>query len=107
MMRPSKAVATSVILAASVLLPSAAQAYVGPGAGLSLLSALWGIIAAIGIALFFVLMWPIRRMMRRRKERLSSSSSEPTSPAQSQAQQVQHEESQARRSSDSHLPPSF
>lgn len=50
-------------------LPLAAQAYVGPGAGLSLLSALWGIIAAIGVALLFVIMWPIRRMRRRRRAR--------------------------------------
>lgn len=46
---------------------AAAQAYVGPGAGLSLLGALWGVIAAIGAALLFVVLWPIRRMMRRRK----------------------------------------
>lgn len=44
-----------------------AQAYVGPGAGLSLLTALWGLIAAIGVAVFFLVMWPIRRMRRRNK----------------------------------------
>lgn len=56
-----------VILAAS--LPQFAQAYVGPGAGLSLLSALWGIIAAIGVAVMFMILWPIRRMRRRQKAR--------------------------------------
>nr|WP_298415598.1 hypothetical protein [uncultured Halomonas sp.] len=109
MMRSSKAVATSLIVTASVLFPFAAQAYVGPGAGLSLLSALWGIIAAIGIALFFVLMWPIRRMMRRRKERLVSPSSQstPTTPSpQPQAQQNQREVSPTSNSSDSAPPPS-
>lgn len=52
----------------ALILPLAAQAYVGPGAGLSLLGALWGLIAAVGVALFFIIMWPIRRMRRRRKE---------------------------------------
>ncbi|MDW5375454.1 hypothetical protein R6258_00850 [Halomonas sp. HP20-15] len=55
------------VLAAS--LPLAAQAYVGPGAGLSLLSALWGVIAAIAVAVLFVVMWPIRRMRRRHRAR--------------------------------------
>ena len=53
---------------AIMLAPLAAQAYVGPGAGLSLLGALWGVIAAIGAALLFVVLWPLRRMMRRRRE---------------------------------------
>lgn len=71
---------------ALVLLASAADAYVGPGAGLSLLTALWGIIAAVGVALFFVFMWPIRRFLRSRKQREASvhdspppNSSEPAS----------------------------
>lgn len=51
-----------------LILPLTAQAYVGPGAGLSLLGALWGLIAAVGVALFFIVMWPIRRMRRRKKE---------------------------------------
>ncbi len=109
MMRSNKVVVTSLILTASVVFPFAAQAYVGPGAGLSLLSALWGIIAAIGIALFFVLMWPIRRMIRRRKERLASSlpQSTPTTPSpQPQVQQNQREASPTRHSSDSVPPPS-
>lgn len=50
---------------------AAAQAYVGPGAGLSLLGALWGVVAAIGAALLFVIMWPIRRMRRRKREEAS------------------------------------
>lgn len=49
------------------VLPTAAFAYVGPGAGLGLLGALWALIAAIGTALVFVLAWPIRNMLRRRR----------------------------------------
>jgi len=44
-----------------------AMAYIGPGAGLSLLGALWGVIAAVAAALLFLLLWPLRRMMRRKR----------------------------------------
>ena len=49
------------------LLPTAASAYVGPGAGLSLLGALWALIVAIVLAVAFVVAWPVRRMMRNRR----------------------------------------
>lgn len=51
---------------AAVATPSMAFAYVGPGAGLSLLGALGALLAAIGAALFFVVAWPVRKMMRQR-----------------------------------------
>lgn len=47
--------------------PELALAYVGPGAGLSLLGALWALLAAVGMALAFILLWPLRRMLRRRR----------------------------------------
>ncbi|HEY9569098.1 MAG TPA: hypothetical protein VIR38_13480 [Thalassobaculum sp.] len=53
------------ILAAG--LPGIAHAYVGPGAGLSLVAAFWAILAAVGTILAFTLMWPIRRMLRNRR----------------------------------------
>ncbi len=40
-------------------------AYVGPGAGLSALGALWALIASIGIALGAILVWPIRFLIRK------------------------------------------
>ena len=43
-------------------------AYVGPGAGLSVLGALWGLILALLAALGFVLMWPLRRYRRQRAQ---------------------------------------
>jgi hypothetical protein len=49
------------------LLPEMAMAYVGPGAGISLLGALWGLIVGVVMALGIVLFWPIRMMMRKRK----------------------------------------
>lgn len=44
---------------------AAAVAYVGPGAGLSLLGALWGLLLAIGAALAFLILWPLRRIRQR------------------------------------------
>lgn len=66
-----------------------AAAYVGPGAGLSVVSALVGVLLAIGAAVVFIVGWPVRRMIRRRKlaaemrspvrdERREQTSSSPT-----------------------------
>ena len=57
---------------ALLLLPLSTQAYVGPGAGLSLLGALWALLVAILTAVFFIFAWPIRRMLRRRREALAA-----------------------------------
>lgn len=48
-----------------VVLP--AEAYVGPGAGITLIGAVIGLISAVFLALFAVLRWPIRRYLARRK----------------------------------------
>lgn len=50
-------------------LAAPAIAYVGPGAGLTLLGALWGLIAAIVMSVGFIILWPFRRFLfgRRRK----------------------------------------
>lgn len=47
--------------------PATAQAYVGPGAGLSLVAAFWAVLVAIGTVVVFTLTWPVRRLMRRRR----------------------------------------
>jgi len=61
--------ATTFVLVLTLMLSEAALAYVGPGAGLSLLGALWGLLLAIGTALAFVIVWPLRRARRRARER--------------------------------------
>lgn len=60
-------IGTTTLACAMLLIALPAHAYVGPGAGLSLLSALWAVLAAIVVAVGFVLMWPLRKMMRKRK----------------------------------------
>ncbi len=59
------------LAALALLLTSsdAALAYVGPGAGLSLLGALWGLLLAVASAIGFVIVWPLRRARRRARER--------------------------------------
>lgn len=55
------------LVCTSLLMPVAASAYIGPGAGLSLLAALWALVVAVVTALAFVVAWPVRRMLRRRR----------------------------------------
>jgi membrane protein implicated in regulation of membrane protease activity len=54
-----------IILATGTAAP--ALAYVGPGAGLSLVGAFWGLLVALFAAFAFVILWPIRRLIRRRR----------------------------------------
>jgi membrane protein implicated in regulation of membrane protease activity len=58
------------VAAVALLAAGPALAYVGPGAGLSVLGALWGLLIAIAAAVAFVVAWPVRRWLKRRRERL-------------------------------------
>lgn len=60
-MKSSKLFVAILLAAAS----APAFAYVGPGAGLTLLGALWGLLAAVGAVLIFVIAWPLRRWRKR------------------------------------------
>lgn len=62
-----------------------ALAYIGPGAGLSLLGALWGIVAAVLAALLFLLIWPLRRLLRRQRPAVERSGEAKRSSAQQQS----------------------
>jgi hypothetical protein len=46
---------------------TAAMAYIGPGAGVTVLGALWGVIVAIVLTLGAVVLWPFRILLRRRR----------------------------------------
>lgn len=50
------------------MLPSAALAYIGPGAGISVLGSLLGILGTIVIAVGAILFWPVRKVLKRRKQ---------------------------------------
>ena len=49
------------------LIATPATAYIGPGAGISVLGSLLGILATIFVAFGAILFWPIRKLLKRRK----------------------------------------
>ena len=51
-----------------VAVSPAALAYIGPGAGISVLGSLLGILGTIVVAIGAIIFWPIRRLMKRRKK---------------------------------------
>jgi len=55
-----------------------ASAYIGPGAGLSMLGAFWGLVVAVLAALSFLLLWPIRKAF---KKNTTASESDPEQKA--------------------------
>lgn len=94
-MRNMCAVLVIAILALTV--SHAALAYVGPGAGLSLLGALWGLLAAVGAALAFVIFWPLRQLRKRTREKRAAAEAHQESQAtQQQAPEQDSEELQRR-----------
>ncbi len=57
-----------VTLALVALSSTAAHAYIGPGPGLSMIGSFFTLAAGILIALFFVLLYPIRLILKKRKK---------------------------------------
>ena len=49
------------------LVATPAFAYIGPGAGITVLGALWGVVVAVVLALAALLVWPLRALFRRRR----------------------------------------
>ncbi len=62
-------IATFVLLAVTCAIPMAAHAYVGPGAGITFIGSLWGLVAVVGLAVVGILLWPFRSLLRRIKHR--------------------------------------
>ena len=56
-----------------MILTAGILAYVGPGAGLSALGALWGLIASLVMALGAILIWPIRFLLRKARKKKEAS----------------------------------
>lgn len=58
----------SVMLLSAVMVPGIAQAYVGPGAGVSAIGAALALIAAIFFAIVGFVWYPIKRLRRKLKK---------------------------------------
>jgi membrane protein implicated in regulation of membrane protease activity len=71
------------------LIATPAFAYIGPGAGITVLGALWGVVVAVVLALAAILLWPLRALLRRRRRSTrpadASASTEPEADAPSSA----------------------
>lgn len=63
------AIGTLISLAIISVTPPVAHAYVGPGAGITLIGALLGVVAAVGLAIAGILLWPVRSFLRRLKSK--------------------------------------
>jgi hypothetical protein len=64
---------TLILMTSLLLAPvSPAIAYIGPGAGISVLGSLLGILATIFVAIGAIIFWPVRKYMQRRKARHES-----------------------------------
>jgi len=62
-----------------MLLTTPAIAYIGPGAGISVLGSLLGILATIVVAIGAIVMWPLRKFLKKRRQ--PSSDAAKTEPA--------------------------
>jgi hypothetical protein len=56
--------------------PIAAMAYVGPGAGITLVGALWAVIVAFVFMLGGLVIWPLRALLRWRRNARAKSTTE-------------------------------
>jgi len=55
-------------MAVLFLYPGISMAYIGPGAGLTLISSLIGAVFAFVLALGAILFWPLRKLMKKMKK---------------------------------------
>lgn len=70
----------------ALALPATALAYVGPGAGLSVIGSLLAFFAAIIVGIFGFLWFPVRRILRKRKQAKEQASGEPESAPEMHAE---------------------
>lgn len=64
----AKSFGTLILALAFFAIAEPAFAYVGPGAGVSLLGAAAGLIVAILVAFGVIVLWPLRRFMKSRRK---------------------------------------
>lgn len=68
MVSPLRMAAPAMLMAMALsLVAGPAMAYIGPGAGLSVIAAFWALLMAVVSSLLFLALWPLRNRLRRRK----------------------------------------
>lgn len=55
------------VIAALVLQPTVAYAYIGPGLGVGVISTVLGFVASLAMVVVALIWYPIKRLFRRRK----------------------------------------
>lgn len=55
------------VFLAALLIAAPAEAYVGPGLGLGTIGTVLGILVSVGLALFALVWYPIKRMLKKRR----------------------------------------
>jgi hypothetical protein len=87
-LRPA-AIAAGLVIGTLFSVP--ALAYVGPGAGISVLGALWGLIVGVVVAVGVILFWPIKMMIRKSKAKKAAAAgaAEETAVADTAAEPAQ------------------
>ena len=70
-----------VVVSLGALWSAPAFGYIGPGAGITVLGALWGVLVAIVLTIGAVLFWPVRILFRRRRKESAKSADEQTAEA--------------------------
>ena len=57
----------NLVVIAIAMIPNAAHAYFGPGAGIGALAAVLGVIGAVLLGLFAIIYYPIKRAIAKKK----------------------------------------
>ena len=57
----------------------AVSAYIGPGAGISVLGSLLGILGTIVVAIGAIVLWPVRRLLKRKNQNKNDAANASTS----------------------------
>jgi hypothetical protein len=66
---------------AGLMLPGSALAYVGPGLGAGTLGVIIGFVGSILLALFAIVWFPVKRMLKKRQGDSAAAEQDSTSPA--------------------------
>lgn len=64
------------LAAALVFVPTMAEAYIGPGVGAGALAAVLGVIGSIFLAIFVLVFYPIKRLLKGRKAKSAKAQAE-------------------------------